>query len=97
VISITGTYWFSLTFGYAASKHAIKGYFETLQCELFKTNITISRISGRINTNIQKNALVGDGQQYGATDENNEVGMDVTVCVKKIIKDYARTKINHHC
>jgi hypothetical protein len=37
---------------------------------------------------------VGDGKQYGATDENNEVGMDVRLCAEKIIKDYARTKIN---
>jgi short-subunit dehydrogenase len=48
--------------GYAASKHAIKGYLETLQCELYKTNLTISLVyPGRINTNISKNALVGDG------------------------------------
>jgi hypothetical protein len=38
---------------------------------------------GRINTNISKNALVGDGKQYGATDENNEVGMDVRLCAEK--------------
>jgi hypothetical protein len=27
--------------------------------------------------------LVGDGKQFGSTDENNEVGMEVDVCVKK--------------
>ena len=29
---------------------------------------------------------MGDGKQYGATDENNEVGMDVRLCAEKIIK-----------
>jgi short-subunit dehydrogenase len=87
----TGLIGFPLRSGYAASKHAIKGYLETLQCELFKTNITISLVYPRINTNISKNALVGDGKQYGATDENNEVGMDVGF-VRKNIKDYAQPK-----
>jgi short-subunit dehydrogenase len=33
------------------------GYLETLQCELYKTNITVSIVyPGRIDTNISKNA-----------------------------------------
>lgn len=93
VSSIAGLIGFPLRSGYAASKHAIKGYLETLQCELYKTNLTISLVyPGRINTNISKNALVGDGQQYGATDENNEVGMEVAVCVKKILKGLRSNK-----
>lgn len=93
ISSIAGLMGFPLRSGYAASKHAIKGYLETLQSELFKTNITISIVyPGRINTNISKNALVGDGQQYGTTDENNEVGMDVEVCAQKIIKGLRSNK-----
>lgn len=87
ISSIAGLIGFPLRSGYAASKHAIKGYLETLQCELHKTNITISIVyPGRINTNISKNALLGDGQQFGNTDANNEVGMEVDVCAQKIIK-----------
>jgi short-subunit dehydrogenase len=93
ISSIAGLIGFPLRSGYAASKHAIKGYMETLQCELYKTNITISLVyPGRINTNISKNALVGDGKQYGTTDENNEVGMEVDVCVKKILKGLRSNK-----
>jgi NADP-dependent 3-hydroxy acid dehydrogenase YdfG len=54
ISSIAGLIGFPLRSGYAASKHAI--HMETLQCG-YKTNITISHISGRINTNISKNAL----------------------------------------
>ena len=87
ISSIAGLIGFPLRSGYTASKHAIKGYLETLQCELHKTNITISIVyPGRINTNISKNALLGDGQQFGNTDANNEVGMEVDVCAQKIIK-----------
>ena len=86
ISSVAGLMGFPLRSGYAASKHAIKGYLETLQCELYKTNITISIVyPGRIDTNISKNALLGDGQQFGSTDANNEVGMKVAVCAKKII------------
>jgi short-subunit dehydrogenase len=93
ISSIAGLIGFPLRSGYAASKHAIKGYIETLQCELYKTNLTISLVyPGRINTNISKNALIGNGEQHGATDENNEVGMDVELCVKKIVEGLRSNK-----
>jgi short-subunit dehydrogenase len=93
ISSIAGLIGFPLRSGYSASKHAIKGYLETLQCELYKTHLSVSLVyPGRINTNISKNALIGNGQQYGATDENNEVGMEVDVCVKKILKGLRSNK-----
>lgn len=93
ISSIAGLIGFPLRSGYAASKHAIKGYLETLQCELYKTNIHVSIVyPGRINTNISKNALLGDGQQFGDTDENNIVGMEVGLCAKKIILGISKNK-----
>jgi hypothetical protein len=72
----------SLRSGYAASKHAIKGYFETYNVNCLNQYYHFC-ISGRINTNILKKFLWAMDSN-GATDENNEVGMDVTVCVKKL-------------
>lgn len=87
ISSIAGLIGFPLRSGYCASKHAIKGYFETLQCELSKTNIHICLVyPGRIDTPISKNALVGNGSQFGETDENNQVGMHVSVCAAKMLK-----------
>lgn len=87
ISSIAGLIGFPLRSGYCASKHAIKGYLETLQCELLKTNIHICIVyPGRIDTNISKNALIGNGNQFGSTDENNQVGMNVSICAKKILK-----------
>lgn len=87
ISSMAGLIGFPLRSGYAASKHAIKGYFETLQCELLKTNIIISIVyPGRIDTNMSKNALLGNGLRYGFPDANNEIGIRVDTCVKKIIK-----------
>ena len=93
ISSIAGLIGFPLRSGYVASKHAIKGYLETLQCELLKTNITISIVyPGRIDTNISKNALLGNGKQFGFTDANNEVGMKVEDCAHRIIKGISANK-----
>ncbi|HEX8576902.1 MAG TPA: SDR family oxidoreductase [Flavobacterium sp.] len=86
ISSVAGLMGFPQRSSYAASKHALKGYFETLQSELYKTNIHISLVyPGRIDTNISKNALSGSGVPFDKTDENNEVGMNVTLCSRKII------------
>ncbi|RTZ01203.1 SDR family oxidoreductase [Flavobacterium sp. RSP49] len=95
ISSLAGLMGFPLRSGYAASKHALKGYFETMQCELYKTNISISIVyPGRIDTDISKNALLGNGNQYGKTDDINEVGIDVRICAKKIISGIQSNKKN---
>lgn len=95
ISSIAGLIGFPLRSGYCASKHAIKGYLETLQSELYQTNIHICIVyPGRINTNISNNALVGNGSQFGATDENNKAGMNVTVCANKILAGISSRKKN---
>jgi short-subunit dehydrogenase len=95
ISSVAGLMGFPQRSSYAASKHALKGYFETLQSELYKTNIHISLVyPGRVDTNISKNALSGNGVPFGKTDENNEVGMNVTLCSRKIISGIrARKKV----
>lgn len=93
ISSIAGLIGFPLRSGYAASKHAVKGYFETLQTELYDSNITISIVyPGRINTDISKNAITGNGSRAGIEDANNKVGMDVSKCVSKIIKGLKANK-----
>ena len=93
ISSVAGLMGFPLRSGYAASKHAVKGYFETLQTELYATNIKISVVyPGRIDTNISRNAITGNGLRYGKNDQNNEVGMSVEVCARKIISGIKKEK-----
>lgn len=95
ISSIAGLIGFPLRSGYCASKHAIKGYLETIQSELYKTKIHICIVyPGRINTPISKNALLGNGKQFGSSDENNEVGMEVSICAKKILSGIEKRKKN---
>ena len=56
---------------YAASKHALHGYFETLRLETEKQGIQISIVTpGFIATNISVNAVNGSGRPTGEMDNN---------------------------
>lgn len=93
ISSIAGLIGFPLRSGYAASKHAIKGYLETLQTELYDSNIKISIVyPGRIDTNISKNAITGDGFKAEVEDANNKVGMNVSQCASQLIKGIKNNK-----
>lgn len=93
ISSVAGLYGFPLRSGYSASKHAIKGYVETLQTELVHSNIkSLLVFPGRIDTQISVNALTGNGQLANVKDANNKIGMEVSVCVSKIISAIAKGK-----
>ena len=93
ISSIAGLIGFPLRSGYCASKHAIKGYLETLQTELYKSKIHICIVyPGRINTPISNNALQGNGKRFAQNDENNEIGMAVALCANKILAGISKNK-----
>ena len=95
ISSVAGLYGFPLRSGYVASKHALKGFMETIQTELYKTNIKSTIVfPGRIDTPISKNALTGQGEKSQKEDANNKVGMHVTICARKIIKGIKSNKKN---
>ena len=78
---------------YAASKHAIQGYFESLRAELINDNIKITIVSpGRIKTNISVNALTKDGSAYNRMDEGQANGMRAGLCAAKIVKAIKRER-----
>lgn len=93
--SMAGLMGFPLRTGYAAAKHALKGFFETLQTEANILGLSITIISlGRINTPISINAVTGDGRPHGKMDEDQLNVVSVKVCAKKIIT--AMTKRRRH-
>lgn len=60
--SIVGKIGTPLRSSYAASKHALHGFFDSLRAEHFKDNITVTLVCpGFVNTNVSKNALTGNG------------------------------------
>jgi dehydrogenase/reductase SDR family member 7B len=61
---------------YAASKHALHGFFDTLRAEHYKDQIYVSMICpGFIKTNVSVNALTADGSPLGVMDEAQAKGM----------------------
>lgn len=62
VSSIVGKLGTPLRSSYAASKHALHGFFDSLRAEVFNENIKVTIVCpGFVQTNVSKNALTGDG------------------------------------
>ena len=84
--SMAGLMGFPKRTGYAAAKHALKGYFETLQTEHTIKGLNITMVHpGRINTPISISALTASGKQHGLMDEGQLKGIAVDKCADKIL------------
>lgn len=84
--SVMGKFGTRLRSTYAASKHALHGYFDSLRQEVYDDNIKISLVCpGFIKTNITKNALEGDGSKHNKMGRGQENGMSADKFVKKLI------------
>jgi short-subunit dehydrogenase len=75
---------------YAASKHAVHGFFDSLRIELHGTGVTVTMVApGFVKTNIRKHALGADGQPIEA-DQARADAMSVEECCRRTIKAIAR-------
>jgi len=84
--SMVGKFGFPLRSSYAASKHALQGYFETVGLEYYHQGIRTTVASpGRIRTNISVNAILGTGQKYGLMDPGQASGMSAEKCASRYI------------
>jgi len=87
--SISGLFGFPLRSAYCASKHALFGFYESLELENPNVRVTFL-IPGRINTPISKSAVLGDGSTYSKMDSGQANGMDVDKCAKVAVKAVAK-------
>lgn len=95
--SVAGKYGFFLRSAYAASKHALEGFYESLRLEQKENHINISTIiAGPINTNISSNALTSTGESQGFKDRMQEEGLPVNVAVRKILNGVIKKKEEIH-
>lgn len=87
VSSLTGIFGFYLRSAYAASKHALHGFYESLFLEEEKNGLKVTIVCpGFINTDISKNALVASGKSSGKMDDNQAKGMSPQECASQIVK-----------
>lgn len=90
ISSMAGLMGFPKRTAYAAAKHALKGYFETLQVEHTIPGFYATIVSpGRIQTPISLNALTASGQPHSKMDSGQQNGIPVDVCVRSILKGIA--------
>ena len=93
ITSVVGKIGTPLRSSYAASKHALHGFFDSLRAELYQDHIKISLICpGFVNTNVSINALTGQGDQQGTKDKATAAGLNPEYFAKKAIKSIYRGK-----
>ncbi|MCW5909911.1 MAG: SDR family oxidoreductase [Cyclobacteriaceae bacterium] len=81
--------------GYAAAKHALHGFFDSLRAELWKDSkeIYVTIICpGWIKTNITLHAVTGDGSALNKMDGSTQTGMPPATFAVKALKAVARRK-----
>jgi len=85
--SVMGKVGFPGRSAYAASKHALHGFFDTLRAEVFKDNIKVTILCpGYVQTNVTVNALKGDGSKNNVMAEETKQGMPADVFASKALR-----------
>jgi dehydrogenase/reductase SDR family member 7B len=72
--------------GYAASKHALHGFFDSLRAEL-PTTVTVTLVCpGFVRTNISMHSLTGDGSPLNQMDRAQAQGMSADVFAERALR-----------
>jgi len=91
--SIVGKIGTPLRSTYAASKHALHGFFDSLRAEVYKDNIDVTLICpGYVTTNVSMNALTGDGTAQQTMDKATANGIKPQRFAKLMAKAIAKKK-----
>lgn len=85
--SILGKFGLPFHSTYAASKHALYGFYDSYRLELKKDNIGVLLVApGFINTNVALNSITGDGSLLNEDSPAQINGMKTPVFAKKLIR-----------
>jgi dehydrogenase/reductase SDR family protein 7B len=93
ITSITGQVATPLRSSYAASKHALHGFFDSLRSEVYDYNIAVTLVlPGYVRTQLSFNALVGDGSKQDKMDTATDTGILPEIFAEKLIKAIEKRK-----
>lgn len=93
ISSLMGKIGFFNRSGYAASKHALHGFYDSLRLELLESNIRVLiACPGYVKTNISLNALNSTGEAHAKMDKNQHRGMPADKCANIIYKAMLKNK-----
>lgn len=91
--SIVGKIGTPVRSSYAASKHALHGFFDSLRAEVFNDNIDVTIVCpGYVKTNVSINALTGDGSLQGTMDNATAKGIEPDRFAELMLKAIKRKK-----
>jgi short-subunit dehydrogenase len=77
--------------GYAASKHAMRGFFDSLRIELDGSGVTVTMIyPGFVATGIRENATGPDGKPILVSPVKEREVMSAADCARRIVKAMER-------
>jgi len=87
VSSVMGKIGFPVRSAYAAAKHALHGFFETLWAEYHTSGIHVTMVCpGMVRTNISYHALEGNGKEHGIMDKRQAGGITPERCALIIMR-----------
>ena len=93
ISSLTGKTGVPTRSGYAASKHAMAGFFDTLRIELADYGISVTMIyPGFLATEVRQRAFAMDGKSLGISPVREDKVMTVDTCARLIVKAAAQRK-----
>lgn len=90
IASLTGLTGVPTRSGYAASKHAMRGFFDSLRIELAGTGVTVTMVyPGFVATGIRENATGPDGRPARVDPVDPGRVMGVEECARQVVKAIA--------
>lgn len=89
--SIAGRFGFPLRCAYSSSKHALYGFFETLDAEYHSRGIRVTMVCpGRVRTDISMNARDKGGKRHGKMDPGQQSGLSPEKAARRIVRAIGR-------
>ncbi len=82
---------------YAAAKHALHGYFDSLRAELWREDIHVTlACPGYVRTAVSDNAVGPHGEKHSRTDGTHLRGISPERCARAIVRGVARRREEIH-
>jgi dehydrogenase/reductase SDR family member 7B len=82
---------------YAAAKHALHGYFDSLRFEVWREGVSVMlACPGYVRTAVSRNALGGSGEKHDRMDAKTERGIAPEECAAAILEGIARGREEIH-
>lgn len=87
VSSLMGKFGTPLRSSYAAAKHGLHGFFDSLRAEVASRNIFVTLICpGFVRTNVSLNALTANGEKQNTMDDATQEGLTPEYASEQILK-----------